>query len=72
MKYVYYSQFVVFIYFFDSSRRMGTRGVERGVKNDFKQFMRKQIFKNAQENLEALIIKFLTLNKSDIITCLEV
>lgn len=50
---------------------MGTRGVERGVKNDFKQFMRKQIFKNVQENLETLIIKFLTLNKSDIIKCLE-
>ncbi|ODN04987.1 Integrator complex subunit 10 [Orchesella cincta] len=54
-----------------STRRMGTRGVERGAKNDFKLCMKKQMLKNARENLESLIIKFLTLNKVDIFTCLE-
>ncbi|CAL8090047.1 unnamed protein product [Orchesella dallaii] len=55
----------------NSTRRMGTRGVERGAKNDFKLCMKKQMLKNARENLESLIIKFLTLNKVDIMTCLE-
>lgn len=51
---------------------MGTRGGERGAKNDFKAAMRKQIFKNARTTPEQLITKFLMGNKAEIINCLEI
>lgn len=50
-----------------SSRRVGTRGVERGVKNDLKALMQKQMLKSGQESVETLLTKFLVHNKKDII-----
>jgi len=50
---------------------MGTRGLEKGSKTEFKTAMERQMMKNGKENLETLITKFLTLNKVDILTCFE-
>jgi hypothetical protein len=54
-----------------SGRRMGTRGLEKGSKSEFKTAMQRQMMKNGRENLESLITKFLTLNKIDILTCFD-
>jgi len=53
------------------SRRVGTRGVEKGVRNDFRTNMKRQMIKNGKENLHSLIVSFLTLNKVDILNCFE-
>lgn len=42
-----------------TTRRIGTRGADKGVKDDFKQLIRKQ-FLRSNEDIETLIIQFIT------------
>lgn len=42
-----------------TTRRIGTRGADKGVKDDFKQLIRKQ-FLRSSEDIEALIVEFIT------------
>ena len=51
---------------------MATRGVDKGAKNEFKQAMLKQIIRSGRENIENLILKFLTANQEDLLRCLDV
>lgn len=48
---------------FLSQRRISTRGVDKGAKEDFKSAMRRQMARSS-EPLEPLLIKFLT-NEQD-------
>ncbi|CAG7716413.1 unnamed protein product [Allacma fusca] len=50
------------------SRRMATRGVDKGAKNEFRISMKRQMMKNGQ-GLHRLILKFLTQNKYEILQC---
>ena len=42
-----------------SSRRIGTRGADRGVKDDFKQIIKHQILR-CNDNVEMVIQQFIT------------
>lgn len=42
-----------------SQRRIGTRNVDKGIKDDFKQLIRKQ-FLRVYDDLDALIVQFIT------------
>lgn len=42
-----------------SQRRIGTRNVDKGIKDDFKQLIRKQ-FLRAYDDVDALIVQFLS------------
>jgi hypothetical protein len=50
---------------------MATRGVDKGAKNEFRVSMLKQIRRSGRENIENLILKFLTTNDLDILRCVE-
>lgn len=41
------------------TRRIGTRGSDRGIKDDFKQLIRKQMVRS-NEDIEALIVQFIS------------
>lgn len=41
------------------TRRIGTRGADRGIKDEFKQLIRKQIARS-NEDIEPLIVQFIT------------
>lgn len=41
------------------TRRIGTRGVEKGVKDDFKQLLKQQITRS-NDDIENLIVEFIT------------
>lgn len=42
-----------------TTRRIGTRGADKGVKDDFKQLIRKQFLRSG-DDIEALIVQFIT------------
>lgn len=42
-----------------TTRRIGTRGADKGVKDDFKQLIRKQ-FLRSSDDIEAIIVQFIT------------
>lgn len=41
------------------TRRIGTRGADKGIKGEFKQLIRKQMARS-NEDIEALIVQFIT------------
>lgn len=41
------------------TRRIGTRGADRGIKDEFKQLIRKQIARS-NEDIESLIVQYIT------------
>lgn len=41
------------------TRRIGTRGADRGIKDEFKQLIRKQMARS-NEDIESLIVQFIT------------
>lgn len=49
-----------------SLRRIGTRGSDRGIKDEFKQLIRKQLAKSI-EDLDSLIIQYITQARGDLI-----
>ena len=51
------------------SARPGTRGANRGEKEDFKMAMKRQASRS-HENVETLIVEFLTKNTDLILQCL--
>lgn len=53
-----------------SSRRIGTRGADKGVREDFKQVVKQQIL-HANDDIMALIIKFITHEKQTIFQSLQ-
>lgn len=48
------------------TRRIGTRGADKGVKDDFKQIMRQQISRS-NEDIDNLIIEFITQERGSLI-----
>lgn len=48
-----------------SSRRIGTRGADKGVREDFKQVVKQQIA-HANDDIMSLIVKFITHEKQTI------
>eukprot|EP00096_Caligus_rogercresseyi_P011007 TRINITY_DN4195_c0_g1_i1.p1 TRINITY_DN4195_c0_g1~~TRINITY_DN4195_c0_g1_i1.p1 ORF type:complete len:237 (+),score=50.25 TRINITY_DN4195_c0_g1_i1:44-712(+) len=53
-----------------SGRRVGTRGANRGEKEEFKSTIRKQVSR-CHEDLDKIIIEFLNSNKDSIFQCLN-
>lgn len=47
------------------TRRIGTRGSDRGIKDEFKQLIRKQMARS-NEDVETLIIQFITQERSSL------
>lgn len=47
-------------------RRIGTRGADKGAKEEIKQAIRRQVARS-NENLDELLIKFITQERSQII-----
>lgn len=45
------------------TRRIGTRGSDRGIKDEFKQLIRKQMAKS-NDDIESLIVQFITQERS--------
>lgn len=57
------------IYNFRSQRRIGTRGADKGVKEEIKQCIKRQIARS-NENLDILLENFITLERNHIKPCL--
>lgn len=55
---------------FFSQRRISTRGADKGVKEDFKLAMRRQVARSG-EPLDQLIIKFLTSERELLLQSLQ-
>lgn len=53
------------------SRRMATRGADKGVKNDFKQAIKRQMARStdATAKIESVVWKFLCLNVPELMQC---
>lgn len=47
------------------TRRIGTRGSDKGIKDEFKQLIRKQMARS-NEDIESLIIQYITQKRGDI------
>lgn len=47
------------------TRRIGTRGSDRGIKDEFKQLIRKQMARS-NEDIESLILQFITQERSSL------
>lgn len=62
------SNFIIFVSFI-SQRRIGTRGSDKGVKEEIKQAIRRQISRS-NEAMDELIIKFLTQERGHILQTL--
>lgn len=56
--------------FYYSQRRISTRGTDKGVKEDFKLAMKRQVARSV-EPLDNLIIKFLTSERDLLLQSLE-
>ena len=65
MVYIYISKYIFFV-----RQRTVTRGVNKGVKEDFKAALEKQVG-HMRESGEALIKKFLNDERIEIIKCLS-
>lgn len=52
------------------TRRIGTRGSDRGIKDDFKQLIRKQMARS-NDDIEALTVQFITKERLSLIQNLE-
>lgn len=52
-----------------SVRRIGTRGVDRGIKDEFRQMIRKQMARS-NEDIDTLIIRYITQERTILKTML--
>lgn len=50
---------ILFLFFFFSQRRIGTRGADKGAKEEIKQVIKRQVARS-NENVNELLIRFLT------------
>lgn len=48
-----------------SVRRIGTRGSDRGIKDEFRQMIRKQMARS-NEDIDSLIIRFITHERANL------